>query len=262
MKLIGIMAAALAAAITIGSVSPPQHAAAAPKPSAVVQAIAAPAPVRMAAFIDYTASRDAARIRTSVDDLTPLFDRLRMSGGEIGFGRITDDSNLPLIRCYISEPPEPPSFPATPNANVFATANARKREEIERRKYDAKRRAWEADANARINAFIAAITPLLAAPPTAPRTDVLSAIARGDLMMAEPSPFQRPAQTAIVLITDGYHNATAGATPVLRSNAQVVIVNGISALGILDKLTPRPLRFESTAAAIRYITFNGEPDAR
>jgi len=261
MKLIGITAAALAAAITIGSVSPQQHAAA-PKPPVVVQTVAAPAPLRAATFLDGTASRDAARIRTSVDDLTPLFDRLRMSGGEIGFGRITDDSDMPLIRCFVPEPPEPPSFPATPAGNVFASANARKREEVERRKYEAKRRAWEAEANARINAFVAAITPLLAAPPTAPRTDVLGAIARGDLMMAEPSPFQRPTQTAIVVITDGYHNATAAETPVLRSNAQVVIVNGIGALGVLDKLTPRPLRFESTAAAVRYITFNGEPHAR
>ena len=261
MKLIGITAAALAAAITIGSVSPQQHAAPS-KPAAVVQTIAVPAPLRAAALLDGTASRNAARINASIDDLTPLFDRLRTSGGEIGFGRITDDSDMPLIRCYVPEPPEPPSFPAAPAGNVFANANARKREEVERRKYEAKRRAWEADANARINAFVAAIMPLLATPPTAPRTDVLGAIARGDLMMAEPSPFQRPAQTAIVVITDGYHNATAAATPVLRSNAQVVMVNGIGALGILDKLTPRPLRFESTAAAVRYITLNGEPNVR
>lgn len=261
MKLIGITAAALAAAITIGSMSPPQHAAPS-KPAAVVQTIAAPPPLRAAALLDGTASRDAARINASIDDLTPLFDRLRTSGGEIGFGRITDDSDMPLIRCYVPEPPEPPTFPAAPTGNVFANANARKREDAERRKYEAKRRAWEADTNARINAFIAAITPLLAAPPTAPRTDILSAIARGDLMMAEPSPFRRAAQTAIVVITDGYHNASADSTPTLRSNAQVVLVNGIGALGILDKLTPRPLRFESTAAAVRYITINGDSNAR
>lgn len=261
MKLIGITAAALAAAITIGAVSP-QQPVAPPQPAAVVQTVAAPAPLRAAALLDGTASRDVARISASIDDLTPLFDRLRASGGEVSFGRITDDSNMPLIRCYVPEPPEPPSFSAAPSGNVFANANARKREEVERKKFEAKRRAWQAEANARINAFVAAITPLLATPPTAPRTDVLGAIARGDLMMAEPSPFQRPAQTAIVVITDGYHNTTAAATPVLRSNAQVVIVNGIGALGVLDKLTPRPLRFESTAAAVRYITFNGEPNAR
>lgn len=202
-----------------------------------------------------------ARISASLDDLTPLFDRLRVSGGEIGFGRITDDSDMPLIRCYVPEPPEPPTFPPAPSGNVFANANLRKREEAERKKYEAKRRAWEADANARINAFIAAITPVLAAPPTAPRTDIVAAIARGDLMIAEPSSFRRPAQTAIVVITDGYHNATAAATLTLRSNTQVVIVNGIGSLGILEKLSLRPLRFESTAAAIRYITINGEPNA-
>lgn len=261
MKLVGITAAALAAAITIGSVTPQQHAAP-PKPTAVVQTVATPAPLRAAAFLDGTASRDVARISASIDDLTPLFDRLRVSGGEIGFGRITDDSDMPLIRCYVPEPPEAPTFPPAPSGNVFANANLRKREEAERKKYEAKRRAWEADANARINAFIAAITPVLAAPPTAPRTDIVAAIARGDLMIAEPSPFRRPAQTAIVVITDGYHNATTTSTLTLRSNTQVVIVNGIGSLGILEKLSPRPVRFESTAAAIRYITINGEPNAR
>ncbi|HEX8155139.1 MAG TPA: hypothetical protein VF698_18550, partial [Thermoanaerobaculia bacterium] len=257
----GFTAAALAAAITIGSVSPPQHAMPS-KPVAAVQMIAASAPLRAAALLDGTASRDEARISASLDDLTPLFDRLRVSGGEIGFGRITDDSDLPLIRCYVPEPPEPPTFPPPPSGNVFANANLRKREDTERKKYEAKRRAWEADANARIDAFIAAITPILTAPPTAPRTDIVAAIARGDLMIAEPSPFRRPAQTAIVIITDGYHNATTASTLTLRSNTQVVIVNGIGSLGILEKLTPRPLRFESTAAAVRYITLNGDTNAR
>jgi len=56
--------------------------------------------------------------------------------------------------------------------------------------------------------------------------------------------------------------ASAATALALRSNAQVVIVNGIGSLGVLEKLTPRPLRFESTSAAIRYITTEGGTHAR
>jgi hypothetical protein len=250
MKLIGYTAVLFAAAITIGSMSPPRRPTPTPKPVTAEQATSAPC--RVALLLDGTESFETARIRVSLDDLAPLFDCLRASGGEIGFGRITDDSDMPLIRCYVPEPPAPPVFPPPQTGNVFANANARTREDAERKKYEAKRR---------IRAFIAAITPIFATPPTAPRTDIIGAIARGDLMLAEPSPFRRPPQGAIVVITDGFHNATAGTAPKLRSNAQVVIVNGIGSLGILEKLTPRALPFESTAAAIRYITMNGGPNA-
>jgi hypothetical protein len=159
-------------------------------------------------------------------------------------------------------PPEPPALEPVANGNVFAAANARKRDDAERKKYEAKLRAWQTDANARINSFIAAITPLLEAPANGPMTDITAAIERGDLMLAEPSPFTRAADTAIILVTDGYHNASAATAPALRSNTQVVLVNGIGSLGVLEKLTPRPLRFESTAAAIRYVTTAGGAHAR
>ncbi len=80
-------------------------------------------------------------------------------------------------------------------------------------------------------------------------------------MLAEPSEFTN-ATTAIILITDGLHNATAKMTPTMRSNARVAIVNGVGLLGALAKLTPTPLRFESTAAAVRYFAEDGGARAR
>lgn len=254
MKLMSLCAAVVVAALayTGAPTTPPRPA---PKP-AVVQAIAVP-PFRGAVLYDVTASREQARIAASLDDFAPIFDRLRMSGGEVGFGLIREDSNHPLIRCYVPAPPEAPTTPQPVNGgNVFVNANNRKREDGERRKYEAKRRAWEADADARVNTFVIAITPVLAAPADAPATDLTAAVERGDLMLAEPSTFTNAA-TAIILISDCFHNTTAKSTPTMRSNARVAIVNGIGSIGALAKLNPAPLRFESTAAAIRYITAEG-----
>ena len=233
----------------------------APKP-AVVCPIVTPAaslampPFRGVVLLDVTASRPSARIAVSLEDFAPLFDRLRTSGGEVGVGLIRADSDYPLVRCYIPVPPDAPVFsaPTTPG-NLFVNSNNRKREETERQNYDAKRRAWQLDTNARITSFIAAIKPLLGAAPTAKATDLTAAVERGDLMLAEPSSFVA-ADTVILLITDGIHNATAKATPSMHSNARVALVNGVGSLGTLAKLRPEPLRFESTTAAIRYL---GEP---
>jgi hypothetical protein len=230
------------------------------KPSVAVVAVSPP--FRGAVLHDITYSRDAARVSASLEDFTPIFDRLRLSGGEVGFGFIREDSDRPLIRCYVPIPPEPPALlvPAS-GGNVFVNATNQKRYEAERKKYEAKRRAWEVDANARINAFIALLTPLLGVPATAGSTDLTAAVERGDLMLAEPSSFTH-ADTAIILITDGIHNATAKEVPTLRSHAPIAIVNGVGSLGALAKLNPPSLRFESTAAAIRYVTADGGANAR
>ena len=259
MKLMSLGAALIVAAVAFNA--PPTAATRqTPKP-AIAPVIAVP-PFRGAVLYDVSASRDEARIAASLDDFAPIFDRLRVSGGEVGFGLIREDSDHPLLRCYVPTPPEPPT-PAPPanGGNLFVNANARKREEAERKKYEAKRRTWAADTNARINAFITAISRFLDVPPDAPATDLTAAVERGDLMLAEPSEFT-DAATAIILITDGLHNATAKATPTMRSHARVAIVNGVGSLGALAKLTPTPLRFESTAAAVRYLADDGGANAR
>jgi hypothetical protein len=258
MKLMSIGAALLVAVVAFNA--PPTTGKRPTPPAAVVAVLP---PFRGAVLYDITYSRDTARVSASLDDFTPVFDRLRVSGGELGFGSIREDSDRPLIRCYVPAPPEPPPPPppATSGGNVFVNTTNQKRYEMERKKYEAKRRAWEADANARINAFVAALTPLLGAPATAASTDLTAAVERGDLMLAEPSAFPH-ADTAIILITDGIHNATAKETPTIRSNARVAIVNGVGSMGALAKLNPMPLRFESTTAAIRYLAGEGGPNVR
>jgi len=259
MKLMSLCAALIVAAVALNAPPTTRR----PNPKAAAAPPVAVLPFRAAVLYDVTASRNEARIAASVDDFGPLFDRLRVAGGEIGFGLIREDSDHPLIRCYVPPPPEPPmpALPAANGGNLFVNANNRKREDIERKKYEANRRTWEAAANARIDAFIVAITPILNAPGDAPATDLTAAAERGDLMLAEPSEFTNAA-TAIILITDGLHNATSKTTPTMRSTARVAIVNGVGSMGALAKLTPTPLRFESTAAAIRYFAEDGGAHGR
>jgi hypothetical protein len=255
MKLMSLGAVLIAAVVALNAPTTPTTRLI-PKP-ATAPVIAVP-PLRAAVLYDVTASRNTARISASLDDFAPLFDRLRLSGGEVGFGLIREDSDRPLIRCYVPAPPEPPTPapPLTNGGNLFVNANNRKRNDAERKRYEAKRRAWEADATARINVFIVAITPLLDAPGDAPATDLTAAVERGDLMLAEPSEFANVTM-AVILITDGVHNATAKTTPTMRSTARVAVVNGVGSMGALAKLTPTPLRFESTAAAVRYVADDG-----
>lgn len=258
MKLMSLGAALLVAVLAVNA---PPTTGKRPIPPAPVVAVRPP--FRGAVLYDITYSRDTARVSASLDDFCPIFDRLRVTGGELGFGSIREDSDRPLIRCYVPAPPEPPP-PPPPSAgggNVFVNTNNLKRYDAERKKYEVKRRAWKADANARINAFVAALTPLLGAPATALSTDLTAAVERGDLMLAEPSAFPH-ADTAIILITDGIHNATAKETPTIRSNARIAIVNGVGSMGALAKLNPMPLRFESTAAAVRHFAGEGGANVR
>jgi hypothetical protein len=256
MKFLGICAAVTAAAVVYSSVRAPSTPAPVPK---VTDTVAVLPPLCAAAFADKTGSMKAAR----TDDLSPatlkpLCDRLLVTGGEIGFGLIQDRSNKPLIRVYVPMPPEPPvSAPPVPG-NIFVAANTKKREGAERKKYEAARQAWLADATARIKAFIAAVTPLLVMPANARRTDIRSAIERADLFLAEPSPFSRTPECGVILLSDGVDNVNTNPIPKLKSNARVVIANGIGSVGAVGVLSP--VRFESVDAAMRYVA--GGPHAR
>jgi hypothetical protein len=259
MRLFPVLAVVVGTALAYSALSPTTPSPPPKKPDAPV---GRSLPLRSAFLLDVTGSRDRARIAASVDDFTPLFERLETTGGEVGFGTIREDSDRPFLRCFIPAPPEPPTSNDPPTSgNVFINANNKRREDDDQRKYAQKRRAWEADAKARINAFKLAIQPLIDAPATAPATDLTAAIERGDLMLSEPSAFTN-ASMAIVLITDGFHNAYATTTPTLRSKARVLIVNGIGSLGAISKMKPEPLRFESTEAAVRYISNGGGPDVQ
>lgn len=78
MKLVSLAAAVLVAVLAY-TASPTTNARS-QKPS--VDAVAVPPPFRSAVLHDITYSRDTARVSASLEDFTPIFDRLRVSGVE------------------------------------------------------------------------------------------------------------------------------------------------------------------------------------
>jgi hypothetical protein len=197
---------------------------------------------------------DARVPQISAATLAPIFERLQTSGGELAIGFIRERSDAALLRLYIPTPPEPPLTRSLPK-NIFAAASARKREDEERRRYEALRRAWRAEASARVNAFASAVAPLLARQPDALRTDIRSALVRADLFLAEPTACGRTAKNLVILVTDGIDNVNASDPPRMKAPADVLLVNGAGTVAYLAPL--HPVRFESLEAALRFAFTEG-----
>lgn len=190
----------------------------------------------------------------TLDNLGPIFERLEQTGGEVAIGLIRDRSDAPLVRLLVPPPPAAPVFRTLPQ-NVFAAAAARRRDDAERARYDARLRTWRAENSARMSAFASAVAPLLAEANDAPQTDIRSALLRCDLFLAEPTTFAVPPKNAIVFLSDGIETVSDGDLPPLRSGAQILLVNGTGSEGALARL--HPIRFEALEAALRFLAEEG-----
>jgi hypothetical protein len=173
---------------------------------------------------------------------------VRRRSGELTYGTVAADSNRVLHRLSIAPGPVAPVRPST-DGNPFAAREAMHVYRTAAATYDTQQRVWQADVDARIAAFRSDVEPLLALPPDARRSDVLGAVERADLFLAELAPGARRA-SYLLLISDGIdnvHRPFAG----LQSHASLLIVNGVGSVGSLENL--KPLRFESIEPTLRYL---------
>jgi len=211
--------------------------------------------LRIALFIDQTGSMEQARVpHVSADSVTPLLDRLQVTGGELAVGLIRDRSDAPLARVFVPVPPSPPVFSLRKAANIFERAKERRGEDEERARYGARQQAWRADAATRINAFAESIAPLFENA-DAPATDIHAALLRGDVFVAEPNAFAQPVENVVILVTDGVETVNPETPPQFRAPAELLLVNGTGSEGQLEAL--HPIRFEALDAAIRYVLEGG-----
>jgi len=202
-----------------------------------------PAPLRACVMQDLTGSIVETRTpRITEGDLRALIDLIKDRGGELGLGIIQERSDRGLVRFAVDERPAAP--PPEPHNPLY-----RPRWERERQQAEAERNRWEAGLNTKVEAFLKEAHARLQAR-LAGATDVCGAIRRCDLMLAEPS---KPETISfLVLISDGQHNVRRSACPEsLTENARLLLVNGSDVQGIVEKY--QPTRFESIAAAIKYI---------
>gem|GEM_PF-1614307 len=211
--------------------------------------------IRVALFIDQTGSMEQARVpHVAADSVTPLLDRLQVTGGELAVGLIRDRSDAPLARVFVPVPPAAPVFPPRKAANIFEKAKQQRREDEERTRYAARQQAWHADAATRINAFTEAIAPLFENA-DAPATDIHAALLRGDVFVAEPNAFGQPIENIVIFVTDGVETVDPQTPAQFRAPAELLLVNGTGSEGQLEAL--HPIRFEALDAAIRYVLEGG-----
>ena len=220
-------------------------------------------PLRSVIAIDESGSMSTARVApVEASSLAPLFERLESSGGELAVSFITDDSNAPLLRVYVPSPPEPVPVVhgLSPTRNIFTAAAEKKAEDDERARYGVKRRAWRAEATAKVNAFAAMLARRLERAPDAPRTDIRSALVRANLFLAEPTTFTRAPKNIVVLITDGIDNMNTLPPPAVSVPSDLLLVNGNATVAYLTPL--HPICFESVEAALRFAVVEGGSDVR
>lgn len=208
-------------------------------------------PVRLVVFGDKTASTvETVTPQLSPEDFELLFDVLRSVGGELAYGSICANSDRPLLRLVIQEPPFQPE-PAAAEANVFRRHDMAKVLRREQAAFAAAEAEWQQETDRRIARFLESLRPLLAQPATCGRTDIVGALERADLYLSEPTiAWSMPPREFAILVSDGQDNVRRGPVQWKRS-AQILIINGTGGLGALQALGP--VRFESVSAALGFV---------
>jgi hypothetical protein len=217
-------------------------------------------PLRGVIGIDESGSMATAKVApVTVATLAPIFERLKISGGELAIAFITDQSNSPLLRLYVPQPPDPPVFQRA-SGNIFEKAAEKRREEQQNSSYATEYRAWRSEASARVNAFSIALGDRLEHPRQAPNTDLSSAVSRANLFLSEPIVYSRAPENLAIFITDGIDTVNATSAPTISVPADVFIVNGTGTVAYLAALNPA--RFESLEAALRVAIPEGGRNVR
>lgn len=225
------------------------------------------APVEIGLMIDKTGSTKWTRTQQlEPEDLKPLIDLLRRTGGEIGVGLISDDSNRSLLRLRVEVPPIEPKVdiqdPQVGDLDAYEAAqkqrdNNAKRAELEKNQVsylDAKT-AWEKQTGQDIQQFSLELKKLLSVKPKFGASDVWGGIARCELFLAEDNSVWPQGATPhrfLALVSDGQHNVASNSQVSLNSGARLLLINGSRSVGELGHLNP--LMFESAQAAFLYIT--------
>lgn len=210
-----------------------------------------PPPVKVAILQDKTGSASETRTeQVGPDDLKPLIELLRRTGGELGVGLIRDHSNRPLLRLPIPQPPLRPAAPAE-GGNPFEYQKELAAYQQQLARYEEQRRQWGQEVEPEIQRFLGDLRLLLEGGADAQRTDIWGAVLRADLFLDEPdNSWGQPTHRYAIFVTDGLDNVHR--PPVsMRSNAGVIVVNGSASLGSLESLNPS--RFESVKSAFQHI---------
>jgi hypothetical protein len=211
---------------------------------------------------DRTSSKTDNKIPDlTIDQVKTLALGILKRGGRLKILAICQDSDRPLPSLSFAPTPAAPKPPAPlPDANKINTFDRVLLKEewdkkmavyqVAKAKFDRDLQARTQQDNARIDAFLKQVRPLISAPANCKATDILGGIARADLALNERTPQgAKPLKKVALFITDGEHNTTkATKPPAFKSKPELLVVSGGKGTGIFESLNP--VKFESIEAAI------------
>ena len=214
-------------------------------------------PVKICVLQDKSGSTKWNRVpQITPRDMDSLLEIVMHNGGEIGFGLVNDDSNRPLIRIIVEEPPAKPAPPKPPKkGNIFMRRQKAARQQLkyntQLEKYKKDMEVWHEETDKLVSKFKSMIQPILEIKPNYRRTDIAGALLRAKLFLDEPEcGWSQPLSRYILMVSDGVDTVGKAFKP-LQNPAKLILVNSSAEVGALKPLSP--LCFEDLSAAIRWI---------
>jgi hypothetical protein len=216
-----------------------------------------PMPVKIALLQDVTPSTIWTGTPTlTITDIDPLLDMLCRRGGEIGFGLISDDSDYGLVRLRVELPPAQPTAPSK-SGNPYKVAEKFASYERDMEVFRDKFTSWHKRTEGEKNKFRNCVDQLLKRKRHAKCTDVWLALKHAYLFLSEEDAWGQKTSKFVLLISDGEDNVRREKIKSMNG-AKLIIVNATGTIGSLTGL--HPLRFESIASAVRFITAEKEEE--
>jgi hypothetical protein len=187
------------------------------------------------------------------DDLLPLIELIKQSGGDLALGLVLETANRPFARLHIEPPPFTPVL-KEPSRDLPVLAQNRQWAQYRRQRNarDAADSARRGDQNRDIARFLPAAKSILETPAKAKCTDFWGAMDRAATFHNEPlGPVVPTPRMYTIIISDAEHNC--GPYRGDKFPGQVVMVNGNPGMGSLGSTKIRVARFENLPAAVRFI---------
>ncbi len=213
----------------------------------------APRPIKVGTLLDRSYSTGPTRTPPlTQEQLEKFIAMLQVSGGELAIGYIDDDSDKPFLRLRIDPPPPLPVKPESVT-NPLRQSDLNTQYANEMRRFQNILSGWREETDRRITTFRTAaagfITCLADPHCRSKRTDVVEAVKRADLFLAEPE--SQEFVRVLFIVSDGQETLKIQAKnpPVLKSHPAILLINGASSTGILKAYQPEC--FEGIDAAQR-----------
>jgi hypothetical protein len=222
-------------------------------------------PLHLAGILDKTGSTEPNKIPNyTKEQLKTIAKALQVRGGEFRLLALCSDSDKVLAHLKIPVPAKAPAavapLPEENTINTIEYVKLQAEREAKVAVYEKQNAAFDRANQAqfkanevKIDIFLKATKPILAASPTCKATDIVGGIERVDLFLNERQPAGAiPARKVAFFVTDGEHNTTKATTPPeMKSKPEIIVVSPGAGAGMLEQLEPH--KFESIDAAIEDI---------